>query len=67
MKRQAGFYWVRKGFSWFIAEYVCNELWKRIDMHGFCHSGTFDEIDERRITREPTPEPMTDDINPGRE
>lgn len=52
--RKEGFYWVRRGLSWIIAEWDADMEWWRIsgNEHIFYYND-FTEIDERRITREP--------------
>lgn len=46
-----GFYWVRRGSSWFVAEYEYGSFWLSSVQREYAEHW-FDEIDPRRIVRE---------------
>ena len=52
MKREEGYYWIRVGNEWSIAQFIDNEWWLVADDGGWSDK-VFDEIDERRIERLP--------------
>lgn len=54
MKRASGFYWCRVDNEWFVAEYseYCR-AWEVTGDDCYFTDAQFDQIDERRIVRQP--------------
>jgi len=54
MNRQPGYYWVKYKGNWIVAEWLLNSWWPSCAESDQSWSDDyFDEIDERRIEREP--------------
>jgi len=52
MGRIPGFYWVRRGTDWRIAECYNDGDWALFGYACYYEESAFDEIDENRIVRE---------------
>lgn len=54
MKRASGFYWVNYCGDWLIAEYLADSsYWWVVGSEEVFDDSDFDQIDERRIVRQP--------------